>query len=173
MSTDTATTSAIYRTTAHGLTEAMRRFLDEQPFGTLATSQADGSIHLVPTWYLFEDDRLYVATWSGSRKARNLAARQQVTYTVDDRRTASWVSARGTAELLRGAESAAVNARLRRKYMTDRGLEALGPVLEEAEDATIALTPVRWSAWDYESTMLAALQDAGVPMDDADRWYLP
>lgn len=178
MTTDTGTTgtgtmTSIYRSTTQALTEPMQRFLDRQHFGTLGTLEADDTIHLVPTWYLFEDGRLYVATWSGSRKARNAAARPRVTYTVDDRESASWVSARGTAELVTGAPSAALNDRLRRRYMTERGLEVVGPLLERTEDATIAITVHRWTAWDYESTMLAALQDAGVPLDDADGWYLP
>lgn len=173
MTVDTATVTSIYRSTAQELTEPMQRFLDRQHFGTLATLEADSAIHLVPTWYLFEGGRLYVATWSGSRKARNVVARSQVTYTVDDRESASWVSAQGTAELVTGAASAALNDRLRRRYMTDRGLEVIGPLLDRTEDATIAITARRWTAWDYESTMLAALQDAGVSLDDADAWYLP
>lgn len=173
MSTDTAATASIYRSTTHELTDPMRAFLAGQPFCTLATHNADGSAHVVPAWYLFEDGHFFLATWSGSRKARNVAARPLATVTVDDRATAEWVSGAGTAELIRGTRSRELNDRLRRRYMTAAGLAALGPVLADAEDVTIAVTPRRWTAWDYQSTMLAALQDAGVRLDEADTWYLP
>jgi PPOX class probable F420-dependent enzyme len=171
MATDTATTGTIYRSTSHSLTEAMRELLTSQAFVTLGSHNPDGSIHLVPTWYLFEDGRLNLATWSGSRKARNVSARPQVTVTVEDRDAAAWVSATGTAQLLTGAESVAVNRRLRQRYMTDEGLAAVGSLLDATEDATIAITPDRWKAWDFESTFLAAVVEAGIPLDGLDRWY--
>lgn len=167
------TTASLYRSTGQALDASTRRFLAEQPFGTLATRQPDGSIHLVPTWFLFEDDRLYVATWAGSRKTRNAAARPEVTYTVDDRRTATWVSAHGTAEVLHGDAAAAVNGRLREKYLTDVGIEQVGPFMAEHDDATIAITPRGWRSWDYATAMLPALRAAGIAMDDADGWYRP
>jgi PPOX class probable F420-dependent enzyme len=173
MATDAAPIAPIYRSTARELTDPMREFLARQPFATLATLNEDGSIHLVPTWYLFDDGQFFIATWSGSRKARNVAARAQATVTVDDRGTAEWVSATGTAQVLTGQRSLPVNDRLRRRYMTVAGLQALGPVLERAENVTIAITPHRWNAWDYQSTMLAALQNAGIPLEDAHTWYLP
>ena len=171
MTADTGSPATIYRSTTQSLTDPMRDFLASQAFVTLATHDPDGSIHLVPTWYLFEDDRLYLATWSGSRKARNVAARPQVTVTVDDREAAAWVSATGTAELLTGAVSAAINRRLWRRLMTDEGWAAIGTFLEQKEDAAIAITPERWKAWDYESTLLAAAAAHGIPLDGADRWY--
>lgn len=173
MTAGSAAIATIYRSTTKELTDAMQEFLLRQSFVTLATHNPNGSIHLVPTWYLFDGGRLFVATWSQSRKARNVAARPQVTVTVDDRDTAEWVSATGTAELIEGRPSAEINDRLRRKYMTEAGLEALGPLLEQAEDATIAITPRRWKAWDYQSTMLAAVENAGISFDGADGWYLP
>lgn len=173
MTADTAPVSAIYRSTSHDLTDSMREFLAAQPFATVATCNPDGTIHCVPVWYLFDQGRLFVATWSGSRKARNAAAGGPVTVIVDDRDTAVWVAAVGTAEVLRGPASARINDRLRRRYMTDAGIEALGPLLEQAEDATIAVTPRRWKAWDYQSTLLVAVEAAGIPLTGADTWYRP
>ncbi len=173
MSVQADPTATIYRSTTKELTDPMRGFLSTQPFLTLATTNPDGSIHLVPTWFLFEEDLLYIATWSGSRKARNVAARSRVTVTVDDRGTAEWASAVGTAELVVGESSSLINDRLRRRYMTEEGIETLGPLLERAEDATIAIRPQRWKAWDYQSTLMAAVQNAGIPLDGMDGWYLP
>ena len=66
------------------MTDWMREFLERQPFAVLATHNPDGSIHVVPLSYLFEDGRFFFATSSSRRKARNLAARPEVTVTVED-----------------------------------------------------------------------------------------
>lgn len=172
--TDNTTTMAhrtIYRSTAQELTDGLRDFLGRQPFAMLATYNPDGSIHIVPLSYIFENGRFFLATSSSSRKARNLAARPEATITVDDRGALEWVSATGTAELMRGQLSREINARLHRRSWTEVGLETVGPLLEQTEDVTIAITPRRWSAWDIQSTFFAALQDAGIPLDGAESWF--
>jgi hypothetical protein len=100
-------------------TDRMREFLGRHVYLTLATHNADGSQHVVPVVYLFEDGRFLVATSTATKKARNLAAGPQVTVTVDDRSTIEFVSAVGMAELLAGTECRAVNHRLYRLWMTD------------------------------------------------------
>ncbi len=149
----------IYRSTAQKLTDGMREFLERQTFAMLATHNPDGSIHVVPLSYIFEDGRFFFATSSWSRKARNLAARPEATVTVDDRSTLEWVSATGTAELIRGQRSREINVRLSRRSWTEAALATVGPLLEQTEDVTIAITPRRWRAWDIRSTFFAALQD--------------
>lgn len=170
MTDDTMTMArrTIYRSTAQELTERMQEFLERQPFAMLATHNPDGSIHLVPLSYIFEDGRFFFATSSSSRKAHNLAARPEATVTVDDRRTPEWVSATGTAELIRGQHSREINARLSRKSWTEADLETVGPLLEQTEDVTIVITPRSWSAWDIQSTFFAALQEVGLALDDAE-----
>jgi general stress protein 26 len=74
----------------------MRDLIARQQVLMLATHQADGSAHVVPVMYLFEDGRFLVATSSQSRKARNVAVRSQVTVTIEDREATAWVSALGT-----------------------------------------------------------------------------
>lgn len=173
MTDDTAMMArrTIYRSTTQDLTDGMRGFLERQPFAMLATHNPDGSIHVVPLSYLFEDGRFFFATSSSSRKARNLAARPEATVTVDDRNTLEWVSATGTAELIRGQRSREINAWLYRRSWSEAGLETVGPLLEQTEDVTIAVTPRRWSAWDIQSTFFAAVQEAGIPLDDAEGWF--
>ncbi len=161
--TDEISTTArrtIYRSTAHELTDGMQEFLERQPFAMLATHNPDGSIHLVPLSHIFEEGRFFFATSSSSRKARNLVARPEATVTVDDRSTLEWVSATGTAELIRGQRSREINARLYRKSWTEADLETVRPLLERTEDVTIAITPRRWSAWDIRSTFFTALREA-------------
>ncbi|HET8669551.1 MAG TPA: pyridoxamine 5'-phosphate oxidase family protein, partial [Candidatus Saccharimonadales bacterium] len=61
------------------LTDPMREILEARHYATLATHNEDGSIHLTPVWYLFDNGRFYVGSPSSSRKARNVAARPNAT----------------------------------------------------------------------------------------------
>src|SRR5512140_2178680 len=47
-------------------------FLRERRYAVLATHNDDGSTHLTPVWYLFEDGRFFVETFPESRKVRNV-----------------------------------------------------------------------------------------------------
>jgi nitroimidazol reductase NimA-like FMN-containing flavoprotein (pyridoxamine 5'-phosphate oxidase superfamily) len=40
----------------------MREFLNGRHYSTLATFNEDGSTHLTPVWYVFEDECLFVET---------------------------------------------------------------------------------------------------------------
>ena len=159
-------------TAARVLTAGMADFLQRHLFLTLATHNPDRSLHVVPVCYLFDGGRFYVATSSSTRKARNLATRPDVTVTVDDRGAIGWISATGRAELIRGSESRAVNKRLYRRWMTDEGLDVVGRVLHDIEDVTIVITPRSWLAWDMASMFFPALEEAGIPLDRPERWFL-
>lgn len=155
----------------HVLTAGMRDFLESHVYLTLATRNPDGSLHVVPVAYRFESGRFHVATSSGTRKARNLAVRPELTVTVDDRTTIGWVSAVGTAELVTGPESRALNRRIYRLWMTDEGLDVVGTLMHEVEDVTLVITPHRWLSWDWQTGVVAELEAAGVPMEDPARWF--
>ena len=95
------------------INDSMREFLNGRHYATLATLNEDGSIHLTPTWYLFEDERFFISTGASSRKARNLSARPEASIIVDIRNLASerWVSESVAAEIIRGDRSKDANAR--------------------------------------------------------------
>ena len=90
----------------------------------LATQNADGSIQLTAVWYLYEGGTLYVATSSQLRKARNVAARPQVSLMVDTRHGGAdrGVTAIGRAELISGDAARAIALRLHRRYLSEAAL---------------------------------------------------
>jgi hypothetical protein len=89
-----------------GPDDAALELLSRRLTAFLATFNEDGSIHLVPVWYLFEDGRFFIGTSPTTRKARNVRARPGATVTVEARQQGSWVSASGTTELLHGEQRA-------------------------------------------------------------------
>jgi PPOX class probable F420-dependent enzyme len=154
------------------VTNAMREILLHQLYAVFCTHNADGSIHAVPVIYHYADGQLFIATSSTTHKARNVAVRPEVTITIEDRDNLRWVSAVGHAELIRGERSRARNDRLYRLWMTDDGLHVIGSILAEDEDVTIAVTPQRWLTWDIETGFYQPLRDAGIPLDEPQRWFL-
>jgi hypothetical protein len=132
-------------------------------------------MHLTPVWYLFEDEGFFVSTGSSDRKVRNILDRPQVSLLVDIRKPGSecWVSASGTAEIIRGERSKAINQKIGLRYLTQAALEdpRVGPVFAASGEVTIGLTPHTWRSWDLKS-----LDDqffAGILRQTPEQWFLP
>jgi PPOX class probable F420-dependent enzyme len=153
----------------------MREFLNELHYATLATLNEDGSIHLTPVWYLFENECLFIDTASSDRKVRNILARSEASLVVDSRKPGSeqWVSASGMAEIIHGERSKALNTKILQRYLTKAGQEdpRVGPVLTGAVDVTISLRPHSWRSWHLKS-----LDDqffGGILGQTPQQWFLP
>jgi PPOX class probable F420-dependent enzyme len=118
---------------------------------TLGTENADGTIHLIAVWYLFEDGCLFVATSSRTQKARDAAARPKASLMVDARKPGSerGVTATGRVELISGSQSQEINRRLHSRYLSAAAMSDphVGPVFASFDDVTLRLTPVSWITW--------------------------
>ena len=156
-------------------TDSMRTFLSGRHYATLATLNEDGSIHLTPVWYLFESECLFVEAVSSDRKVSNISARARTSLVVDSRKLGSeeWVSASGTAEIIRGQQSVELNARIRQRYLTTAGREdpRVGPVFAAGDDVTIGVTPNSWRAWNLKS--LDDQYFGGILGEMPQEWFLP
>lgn len=158
------------------LNDTMREFLNGRHYATLATLNEDGSIHLTPVWYLFEDERFFVSTASPARKVRNILARPEASLVVDSRRKQGderWVSASGTAEIIRGERSEEIYAKILQRYVTKAGLEdpRVGPVFAAAGEVIISLTPHLWQSWELKS--LDDQYFGGILGQTPEQWFLP
>lgn len=82
----------------------------------LATSRPDGRPHAIPTWFWWDDGRLYFITARGTQKARNLALQPSIVAHFGDGDDVLFVEgeARSVADR---AEQERVDARYRRKYV--------------------------------------------------------
>lgn len=118
---------------------------------SFGTENADGSLHMTAVWYLFEDEYLFVATSSRSRKARNLSARPRASLMVDVRKPGAerGMTATGSVELISGDPSRQINRRIHSRYMSAAAIAdpGIGPVFEMFDDVTIRLTPASWTTW--------------------------
>ncbi len=129
----------------------IQKLLAGRHIAALATHNDDGSIQLTAVWYLYEDGRLYVATSSQLRKARNIAARPQASLMVDTRHGGAdrGVTAIGHAELLTGDAAHTLALRVHRRYLSEGALAdpQVGSVFAAFDDVVIRLTPARWLWW--------------------------
>lgn len=142
----------------------VQELLNGRYVATLGTSDNDGTVHLVAVWFAYEGGKLYIATASRSRKARNLKARPQASLMVDSRDGwgAHGVTVSGSVRLLTGEESRAANASVHRKYLSEAAIAdaRIGPVFAQWDDTTLELTPEKVFAWDMREADRAAFGGA-------------
>ncbi len=138
--------------TGSQLDPSLQEFLSGRHIGTVATENADGTIHMTAVWYLFEDGYFYIATSSKTRKAKNLAARPKSSLMVDSRKPAKerGLTAVGRSELVSGKESQEINRRIHSRYLSSTALAdpKIGPVFAGFDDLTIRIVPDSWISWD-------------------------
>ena len=134
------------------LDPTLQSFLQGRYIATLGTENTDGTIHLTAVWYFFEDDCLFIATSSKTRKARNVVARPTASLMIDARRpgTEHGVTAAGTVDVISGEASRKINRRIHSRYMSAAAMSDphVEPVFESFDDVTLRLTPVSWTSWD-------------------------
>ena len=134
------------------LDPALQDFLQHRYIATIATQNADNSIHLTAVWYLFEEGSLYIATSSRTRKSKNVMARPRASLMIDSRSPGKerGVTAIGTAELISGTQSQELNLRIHHRYLSPAAISdpQIGPVFAAFDDVTIRLRPASWISWD-------------------------
>jgi PPOX class probable F420-dependent enzyme len=136
--------------------DLVRELLNARLFANLATIDADGGIHIVAMWFLWDGEAVLLPTSRTTRKAKNLARNPRATVMIDDSRGGfdlRGMTVVGRAELIGGPGAADVNRRIHLKYLTERGraFEAVDRYLA-TDDVTIRLVPERVSTWNLRDT---------------------
>jgi PPOX class probable F420-dependent enzyme len=141
-----------------------RELLEARLIAKLATLNADGSVHLVAMWFLWDGEAVLIPTSGATRKARNLRRDPRATVMIDDSRDGfdlCGITLVGECEVIAAPASAEPNRRIHRKYVTDAGLEreAVRGYLA-TDDVTLRFVPRKLSSWDLRPTPQAqALRD--------------
>lgn len=158
----------VYR--AHPTQSEIDDVLGQRLAAAIGTLNEDGSIHLTYVLFLFEDGRLYFETASVTRKARNSAARQQASILIGGRASTGrnlMVAAEGIARVIDGDEGAAINRRLRAKYIKPGALDAIDRAWGRLDDVAIEITPQRWRSWTNEALLEATERELATPYAEA------
>lgn len=142
----------------------VRQLLEGRYIATLATQNANGSIHMVSVWYWFDGANIFVATSSKSRKARNLQANHKVSLMIDSRDplASCGVTVTGTAQIIAGEASSKLNSEIHKKYLSAAALadSRVGPLFAAWDDVTIQIVPSSVITWDMRQLDQQALGGA-------------
>jgi nitroimidazol reductase NimA-like FMN-containing flavoprotein (pyridoxamine 5'-phosphate oxidase superfamily) len=63
--------------------EELKAFLNQALVARLGSLNPDGSIHLVPVWFKYEDGDILIGTEESTRKAQNIKRNQNVSLLID------------------------------------------------------------------------------------------
>jgi general stress protein 26 len=135
------------------LTDALvQQLLTGRYIASLATQNPDGSIHMVAVWYWFDGSKIFLATASRSRKARNMESNSKATLMIDSRdpQASFGATISGNVQILRGAASQKLNTEIHRKYLSAAAIvdPRVGPVFAGWDDITVQINPVSVISWD-------------------------
>jgi len=130
----------------------VRQLLEARYIASLGTHSPGGSIHMVSVWYWFQEAKIFVATASGSRKARNLQTNPAVSLMIDSRNVLASFGTTivGTAKVVGGEASQKLNEKIYDKYLSPAAMAdpKVGPVFAAWDDVTIEITPKSVISWD-------------------------
>ncbi len=105
----------------------------------LATVRGDGRPHLVPLWYIWLEEKLYVCTGSATQKYTNMYNNQNVALALPD--TASVITIEGEAHTASRALIESLAEHFYHKYEWDFRYD------ETADWRLIEITPFKIMAW--------------------------
>jgi PPOX class probable F420-dependent enzyme len=133
-----------------------RELLAARLIANFATVNKDGTIHLVPLWFLWQAPNLLFPTNHATRKVRNLSRDPRATVMIDDSRGGfdlRGLTLVGEAVVDYGAAAVAANLQIHLKYLTDEGRRlAATEAYLATDDVTIRFTATRVSSWDLRGT---------------------
>lgn len=120
--------------------------LDGSRTGKLATVRADGSPHVTPVWFTFDDaGRIVFLTGVDTVKARNMRRDPRVSIGVDDEHMPfGWARVDGTAEVSTDSDELLHWAtECCRRYVGDDQAQAFGKRNAVEGEALVFVTPTR------------------------------
>jgi general stress protein 26 len=140
---------------SHAELGAARRMFASLPSAAVATTSADGSPHVVPLWFVWQEDAIFVSTRQDGRTWANVVRDPRVAITIDLGR--AWVEVAGVeilglAEPL-SAESAAMRKPIsawHEKYRPLLAGEGFARFAEEVRGlGFLRVVPDAVRAWDH------------------------
>jgi PPOX class probable F420-dependent enzyme len=130
----------------------VRQLLDSRLVAVLATHDPGGVIHAMPMWFAVDDEAVWLATGSRSRKVANLGRDPRATLVVHDSRSGfevCGVSIAGRVEVLSGEAAGGSVELVHRRYVATAA-EGNRLVREFLDSDDVALRFRPESAWTWD-----------------------
>jgi PPOX class probable F420-dependent enzyme len=147
----------------------IKEFLCAPRIARLATVRNDGKPHVVPVWYHYDGQDVFVVTAKDSVKAKNIEKNPSVSLVVNDARgeagdisyfmgTAA-VVIEGKAEIKKDVDANAFAKELYKRYVGEKALShPMMQYMMTVPKYIIAIRPARMLSWDSKDGRLAKSQ---------------
>ena len=127
-------------------------FLKKQKILHLATIDKTGTPHIVPVWYMYSANKIYIGTNIKTEKAKNIKTSKKVSFCVDVGVNAPnifGVMGQGTAKLIKDTHVISRLAkRILLRYFKDLNNKSAQEILDDT-DCIIEIMPKKYAAWEY------------------------
>lgn len=132
----------------------------------LATIDEDGSIHLLPMWFLRVENDICIPTSHHTHKYRNLRARPRASVMIDVSKSGlnlKGVLIRGQVELVEGEEARRINRSIHLKYVTPDAMSDpnVSSYLSKGDDVTVKVNMDRLTSWNLSDSKAGRALSAG------------
>jgi nitroimidazol reductase NimA-like FMN-containing flavoprotein (pyridoxamine 5'-phosphate oxidase superfamily) len=135
--------------------QQVKNFLETSKLNLqIATIDSKGDPNIHPVWYLFENEKLYVATPKKSKKAQNALKHHLVYYSIDDEKMPyKGVKGKGTVNLLEDIKTnLVIGEKIILKYTGNLESDIGKFIIEQIKngnEAIMEITPKFYSAWSF------------------------
>ncbi|MEO9277138.1 MAG: pyridoxamine 5'-phosphate oxidase family protein [Nitrososphaera sp.] len=130
----------------------MSKFLNSQKILRLATIDKTGNPHIVPVWYLYQNDKIYIGTNTKTQKAKNIKKNPKVAYCVDvgiNSPDIIGVMGVGRAKLIvEKTKVKSIAKKILRRYFSSLQNKSAQQLLSDT-DCIIEITPKKVINWKY------------------------
>jgi len=127
-------------------------FLSNGRILRVASIGSNGTPHIAPIWYVYENGKFYVQTGPRSRKIQNIKANSKVAFSVDVGEAfydLKAVVGKGTARILTDRKfNDEIGKKILLKYLGDLN-DPAAKQLANLEHVVIEITPTTKTSWDY------------------------
>ena len=127
-------------------------FLKKQKILHLATIDKTGTPHIVPVWYMYSTNKIYIGTNTKTEKAKNIKSHKKVSFCVDvgvNSPSIFGVMGQGTAKLIKDNHTVSRLAkRILLRYFNNLNNKSAQEILDDT-DCIIEIMPKKYAVWKY------------------------
>ena len=127
-------------------------FLKKQKILHLATVDKTSTPHIVPVWYMYSVNKIYIGTNTKTEKAKNIKTHKKVSFCVDvgvNSPSIFGVMGQGTAKLIKDTDAVSRLAKkILLRYFKDLKNKSAQEILDDT-DCIIEIMPKKYAVWKY------------------------
>jgi len=136
--------------------EIINSFLEQPLIARLATADRNGQPHVVPVWYLWDGESIWISSYETTNKVRDIKENPAISVVIDVTGDAGMTRAvvfEGKAELVREPRDFLREqfTRIYQRYLGKEGVLGADPQvwIKDPQNLLICLTPEKTMTWNW------------------------